>query len=100
MKNFFLLAVGTVVLGHFFINPDPDFLPIGIRNQEKKSDPDPDKRTRIQTKEPGSETLVKIISTWLYSHLWQSFSTRDSSSLSFSIRLMMYRMIVLQLHDR
>ena len=42
----------------FFSNPD--FFP--IQTQQKKSDPD--KRTRIQTKETGSETLVKIISTW------------------------------------
>ena len=34
----------------------------GIGLGEKKSDPD--KRTRIQSKETGSETLVKIISTW------------------------------------
>ena len=27
---------------------DPDFLPIRIRKQEKKSDPDPDIRTRIR----------------------------------------------------
>ena len=27
------------------------------RTWEKKLDPDPDKRTRIRTKEPGSETL-------------------------------------------
>ena len=34
------------------MDPDPDFLPIRNRTQEKKSDPEPDKMT-------GSETLSK-----------------------------------------
>ena len=34
--------------GLFFMDQDPDFLPIRIRTQEKESDPDPDKRTRIR----------------------------------------------------
>ena len=57
-----MLAVGFLVLGRFFKESGSGFFANRDPESEKKSDPD--KRTRIQTKETGSETLVKIISTW------------------------------------
>ena len=48
--NFLELTVYLQFQGVFFMDPDPDFLPIQIRirTQERKFDPDPDKRTRIR----------------------------------------------------
>ena len=62
IKQIFLLVL--LAFGGFFMYPDPDFLnpiqiflPNRIRTREKKSDLDPDKRTRIRntaTKQTGT----------------------------------------------
>ena len=51
----------TVFERFFFTDPDfsgsdSDFWPIRFRTQEKKSDPDPDKRTRIRNTDTYEKT--------------------------------------------
>ena len=59
-----IFSTFTLVLGHFFTDPDPDFFRIGSEfladpdpdpNSEKKVNPDPDSDPG---KKPGSETLL------------------------------------------
>ena len=39
-----IFSILTQVLGRFFKDRDPDFWPIRIRTQKKKSDPDPGRK--------------------------------------------------------
>ena len=49
------------------MDPDLDFWPIRIRTKEKKSDPDPDKRTWIQnTAKKVLKTQLKCNKNYIY----------------------------------